>query len=262
MTLLLFFLRIFPKPIIRRLLWGTVAFNLICGLAFVLATIFQCQRISYYWTSWDKNQPGKCININAIVWSNAIISIVLDVWMLALPLHEVLQLQLSWRKKVSVTVMFCVGTFVTVVSVLRLRSLVHFAASSNPTWDQADVVYWSTIEINVGILCASLPALRVILVKIFPAIMGPRKPTVCSHYRYSGRPGRSQGGMKIGGSVVVSGLDHWSHMSLEEPHSNTCTKTFQMQHGDNDEASLVQMHEFPKKAKTPSRSSSTSMTSL
>jgi hypothetical protein len=110
LTLLFFFLRIFPKPIIRRLIWATIAFNGLWGLSFTITAIVQCQPISFYWTSWDKEGPGKCVNINALAWTNAIISIALDIWMLILPLYEVFQLQLSWRKKINVSFMFFVGT--------------------------------------------------------------------------------------------------------------------------------------------------------
>jgi hypothetical protein len=61
---------------------------------------------------------------------------------------------------------------VTVVSMLRLQSLVHFSNSTNPTWDQWDVANWSTIEINAGIMCACMPAIRGILVRVFPHILG------------------------------------------------------------------------------------------
>jgi hypothetical protein len=110
LTLLFFFLRIFPKPLIRRLLWATIAIDMACSTAFVITAIFQCQPISFFWTKWDEEGPGKCININGLAWANAIISVVLDIWMLALPLYEVFHLQLSWRKKISVAVMFFVGT--------------------------------------------------------------------------------------------------------------------------------------------------------
>lgn len=258
LTLLFFFLRIFPKPLIRRLLWGTVAFNVICGLAFVIVAIFQCQPISYYWTSWDRERPGKCVNINAVAWSNAIISIVLDIWMLALPLYEIFHLQLSWRKKISVAVMFCVGTFVTVVSILRLQSLVHFATSNNPTWDQAEVIKWSNIEINVGIICACLPALRVILVKLFPTLMGTTKQPSQPYYAY----GSQTDGRSYGASKRRSGMMGKSSQASSQPqHSITYTKTFEVQHTDNDETSLVQMDEFCKKGR-PTTSGSTSVSSL
>jgi hypothetical protein len=110
LTLLFFFLRIFPRPVIRQLLWATVAFNCFWGLTFMTTSIFSCQPISFYWTSWDQSGSGKCVNINALTWANAAISIALDVWMLALPLYEVFRLQLTMRKKLSVTLMFVVGT--------------------------------------------------------------------------------------------------------------------------------------------------------
>ena len=110
LTLLFFFLRIFQKPVMRRLLWATIIFNVLWGFASALASAFECQPVSSYWMSWDNERPGKCVNINALAWSNAIVSIVLDVWMLALPLYEVFQLQLSWRKKIGVFMMFFVGT--------------------------------------------------------------------------------------------------------------------------------------------------------
>lgn len=59
-------------------------------------------------------------------------------------------------------------TRITIVSMLRLKSLVHFANSYNPTWDQWSVVFWSTIEVSVGFICTCLPALRLILMRMYP----------------------------------------------------------------------------------------------
>ncbi|KAG9188469.1 hypothetical protein G6011_02392 [Alternaria panax] len=260
LTLLFFFLRIFPKPVIRRLLWATIAFNCLNGVAFTFAAIFQCRPISFYWTNWDKEGSGQCIDINGLAWTNAIISIILDIWMLALPLYEVFYLQLSWRKKLSVAVMFCVGTFVTVISILRLRSLVSFAASANPTWDQTDVINWSNIEINIGVICACLPALRVILVHLFPKILGTTKSTERPYYAY----GSQSHGMNRGGSALASGLGRSAVPNGgRDANAITYTKTFEIRHTDNDEQSLVQleMDQFGlKKQKNPS--SSTSISSL
>lgn len=262
LTLLFFFLRIFPKPIIKRLLWATVAFNVMYALAFAFTGIFQCTPISHYWTSWDKTGKGKCININGLAWANGIISIVLDIWMLALPLYQILHLQLSWRKKVSVAMMFCVGTFVTVVSALRLRSLVDFAVSANPTMDQVDVITWSNIEINVGIMCACMPALRVILVRAFPRMFGTTNGASQAYQVYGSRSFGNKMGGGGGSSALGSGLGRSVGAgSGKDPHTITYTKTFEVQHMDNDETSLVQMDELGAK-KPQTKSSSTSISSL
>lgn len=66
--------------------------------------------MSYFWTMWDQEHQGRCVNINAIGWANAIISIILDVWMLALPLSQLKNLRLHWKQKIGVALMFFVGT--------------------------------------------------------------------------------------------------------------------------------------------------------
>ncbi|KAH7000665.1 hypothetical protein EDB80DRAFT_780000 [Ilyonectria destructans] len=173
LAMLFFYLRIFPSSGVRRLLWGTIIANTIYGISFVIAGIFQCNPISYFWNMWDGEHQGRCLNQNAIGWSNAAISIALDFWMLAIPLHQIRHLNLNWKRKVAVGSMFLIGSFVTVVSILRLRSLVKFGTrSKNPTWEYHNLTIWSTIEINFGIICTCMPSLRLVLLQVFPRLLG------------------------------------------------------------------------------------------
>jgi hypothetical protein len=110
MSLLFFYLKIFPEKGVRRLLWSTVGFNTGFGIFFVVLTIFQCQPISFYWTKWDGLHSGKCLSISGIAWANAAVSIALDIWMLAIPLSQLRKLHLHWKKKIGVALMFIVGT--------------------------------------------------------------------------------------------------------------------------------------------------------
>ncbi|UNI23364.1 hypothetical protein JDV02_009188 [Purpureocillium takamizusanense] len=168
LALSLFYLGIFPGVGIRRLLWGTAAFNVAVGISAVAAAIFQCTPISYYWTQWVADTPGTCIDINLVGWVHGSINVAVDIWLLAIPLSQIRRLELHWKKKVGVAIMFLTGIFATIVSILRFQSLIHFANSLNPTWDQWNVAWWSTIEINIGIICACLPTLRLMLVRLFP----------------------------------------------------------------------------------------------
>lgn len=110
LSLLLFYLRIFPSMAVKRLLWATVAFVVSFGISFTLAALLQCQPISFFWTKWDGEHQGHCVNVNAVGWSNAAISIALDIWMLAVPLSQLRGLRLHWKKKIGVALMFFVGT--------------------------------------------------------------------------------------------------------------------------------------------------------
>ncbi|KAI0470389.1 hypothetical protein GGR56DRAFT_668240 [Xylariaceae sp. FL0804] len=171
LALLFFYLRIFPGITIRRLLWGTVAFDVLFGVAFIVTAVFQCWPISDNWNNWKGEGVGHCADASVIAWANAVVSIALDVWMLALPISQLGKLNLRWKKKLMVGLMFCVGTFVTVVSCLRLANIVKFRASSNLTWDYWDVCLWSTVEIGVGIICTCMPTLRQMLSRRVPKVL-------------------------------------------------------------------------------------------
>jgi hypothetical protein len=152
LSILFFYIKIFPVSEAKHLLWGTVAFTLVWGIVYVIVAINQCTPISYFWTHWDGTHEGSCLNVNAITSSNAAFSIILDFWSLGIPLWQLRRLKLHWKKKVGVALMFAVGTFVTIVSILRLQALVHFAKSTNVSWTFYDVSIWSTLEIGVGII--------------------------------------------------------------------------------------------------------------
>lgn len=152
LSIIFFYIRIFTSRGARRLLWGTAGFTLVWGFVYVIVAIFQCQPISYFWNKWDGLHEGKCLNINAITASNAGISIALDFWSLGIPLWHLWGLSMHWKRKVGVALMFVVGAFVTLMSILRLQALVHFAKSTNVSWEFLGVSRWSTLEVGVGMI--------------------------------------------------------------------------------------------------------------
>ncbi|PHH58695.1 hypothetical protein CDD82_2780 [Ophiocordyceps australis] len=173
-SLSVFYLDIFPGKTIRRLLIGTIIYHGLCGFTFIIKVIFQCTPISYNWTRYSTAGPdhGRCISLNASSWANGALGVAADLWLLAIPLSQLSKLQLHWKKKVGAGLMFITGAFGTLVSILRLHSIKHFANSTNPTWEQYGIVFWSAIEVMVGMICTSLPAMRLLLVRIWPRAFG------------------------------------------------------------------------------------------
>jgi len=60
-------------------------------------------------TDFRHDSLQRCLNINAVIWANAGISIALDIWILHLPIQELLHLKLHWKRKIGVSMMFGVG---------------------------------------------------------------------------------------------------------------------------------------------------------
>ncbi|KAI0854592.1 hypothetical protein F4860DRAFT_522985 [Xylaria cubensis] len=138
------------------------------GIANTLAIIFQCTPIPFFWSGWSGEVRGSCININLFSWIRAAVEIAVDIAILSLPLRDISKLQLSWRKKAQVLLVFVLGFVITVVSVVRLQSLIQFSETTNITHDNAPAVYWSVLECDVFIIAACLPSLRSILSRLMP----------------------------------------------------------------------------------------------
>ncbi|KAJ5993578.1 hypothetical protein N7451_009302 [Penicillium sp. IBT 35674x] len=176
---LLFYLRIFPSDRMRLVIKISILVTISFGLTFLFGFTFQCSPVSYNWNGWDGEHPGSCVETNALVVAAAAFNIVLDVWVIALPIPRVLTLQASLHTKLQVVFMFSVGFLITGVGIYRAVMLKLFATSTNPTFfttgDNAPGGYWSVIEIDVGIFCLCMPAMRSLLGRLFPSMFGSTK---------------------------------------------------------------------------------------
>ncbi|KAJ5506007.1 hypothetical protein N7453_004964 [Penicillium expansum] len=176
-----FYLRIFPDRTFRIATYVAIALNISYWIAFVLISVFQCRPLPGAWHRWYGEENYKCNHINAQGWAAAVLNMVLDIIVMVLPLRQLYRLNLSVRRKAFAMCMFSLGIFVTLVSILRLNSLIHFASTTNLTWDYVTVGYWSTIECDVGVICACLPAIRSLLRRVAPGLFGDTEKAKSSY---------------------------------------------------------------------------------
>ena len=85
---------------------------------------------------------------------------------------------------------------VCLVSILRLQSLVAISNSADPSYDNPPAATWSSVESNVGIICACLPLLRPLITKWLPRAFPSRHRSIYSHSRPQNRTYGSRGGSK------------------------------------------------------------------
>jgi hypothetical protein len=166
-SLVLFYLQIFPSPRFRKIAYAVLAFIIINSVTIFLVATLPCLPLKAF---WDRDIKGaKCLNIQAAAYANSACALVQDIILLILPLAFLRNLQMKRYRKIAVGLMFSVGTFGAVATIMRLPSLSTFKISIDPTWDYVAVTKWSQLELAAGILCLSLPSIRVIVAMVIPA---------------------------------------------------------------------------------------------
>ncbi|TVY83039.1 hypothetical protein LSUE1_G004301 [Lachnellula suecica] len=179
-----FLLRLVPSKAYKILLWCMIAFLVAFTISSAGTITFSCTPVS---ASWDLSLAltARCFSrdtFTAIGMFNSCVNILTDVLFAILPIPMVWGLQVNKRTKATLTVILSLGILYGHLSSLspseflesftNIESFSACAASIVKTVFQSQVfntpdVYrnysyftWNSIEHNVGILAASLPALR------------------------------------------------------------------------------------------------------
>ncbi|KIW42998.1 uncharacterized protein PV06_06487 [Exophiala oligosperma] len=164
------FLSLFKERKYRISAWFLIAFFAAYDLVTLMVSIFSCTPVRYY---WNRSLPGGgCIRFETWWFFSASFCIVSDFVLCILPLPMLKSLHIPRKQKYSLLAVFAVGGFVCIVAILRLHAVYVISSSPDPTYGNVAAAYWSSIELNTGIICASLPTIRPIIAKIFPTWLG------------------------------------------------------------------------------------------
>ena len=242
-SILVFYLRVFTSHRFQMVAKAVIVITAAFCFSILFPLLFQCTPVSHAWTRWTGDGKGRCINVNAGTWSHAAINMVLDLVVLVLPLPSLFRLQLTytWSRKLRILVMFNFGLVVTVVSVLRLQTLIHFANTRNPTWDYFGIAVWSVTETMVGIICACLPMAKVFFTQLVPQWLGM---TVAST-RNAPTPGVSTPGGQWT-ATTASGTSSTNRFSKPPRRASVIIGTMQ-EEADRERGDFVQLVEVDSK---------------
>ncbi|EUC34446.1 hypothetical protein COCCADRAFT_25423 [Bipolaris zeicola 26-R-13] len=164
LALLFMYLRILPRKKTKTYIYTGMALTITYWLIFQFSIAFFCKPVSLVWTGWDGEHKGSCWDINYLVLSAAGAAVFLDLLIALIPVPVLYQQSMTLRRKLEVLTMFTVGTFILAVSCLRIGSIINYAESLNPTWDNTPANYWSVLEANTSVFCVCMPTLRHLLV--------------------------------------------------------------------------------------------------
>ncbi|KAF2864953.1 hypothetical protein BDV95DRAFT_600138 [Massariosphaeria phaeospora] len=158
-SIVMMYLRLAVDRTFARLCKGTIYLLLLWQFILFIVVPAQCRPLNKLWDFTGRIQ-GKCINANAFYLTTSIFHILVDLWILVLPVKLFRSIKRPTREKLVLLLVFSLGAFSTIASIVRLQFLRAFTVSDDPFYASLPINTWSMVEVNVGILCASLSTLR------------------------------------------------------------------------------------------------------
>ncbi|KAH7329513.1 hypothetical protein B0I35DRAFT_448605 [Stachybotrys elegans] len=172
LSILAFYLRISPNVMFRRAVYSLIGLIVAYTITYIFLMIFRCQPVAY---GWDITIPGgTCIGNLIPMMTLSVANIMLDTAVLLLPVGVVLPLQIPRRQKISLLFLFATGGFVIAAAIQRTVIMPPLLAAYDYTWLLSEQFIWSYVEVNAGILCASVPAMKPLFMRYLPWLVMSR----------------------------------------------------------------------------------------
>ncbi|KAH7418087.1 hypothetical protein BKA64DRAFT_187790 [Cadophora sp. MPI-SDFR-AT-0126] len=195
-SVVMFYYRIFGStPSFRISAIVAIGILIAWAISVVLETFLLCRPLTFNWN--PTIEGGVCGDRNTVYVSAGALNVVTDFMVMALPIPHILKLQLHWRRKVGLVIMFSLGLFITIISAIRIKSL-QIISFTDPTFTLPMGLFWTTLEPCLAIINANLPMVRTYLVAVAPKVFGSTADQT-SRMKSSTLGGLGHGSAGVGG---------------------------------------------------------------
>ncbi|KAL3263006.1 hypothetical protein ABHI18_002215 [Aspergillus niger] len=141
----------------RRLTTALIVFTLAWGIASIFVSIFQCWPVRYFWI---KHIDGSCMHgRNTFYIVVGSIALAENFILISMPLVVVWGMNLSPRQKVELSLIFGFGGLVCAIGLLRVVTFKRYVTADATTNGYLQSI-WSIVELDLGIICASVILMR------------------------------------------------------------------------------------------------------
>ncbi|KAK1753668.1 hypothetical protein QBC47DRAFT_386892 [Echria macrotheca] len=159
LSILLQYLRISVMVVERRICQAAIAILCTGYLIFIVLRMVRCIPFD---AQWNPSIPGaRCFfNGTWFIFSSQAWNMIMDFVIVILPLFLLRHSNAPLIQRVLIGIVLAFGASAGIISVVRLQTLLPSSTSADPSWDKVPSAIYGLIEINVGITCASVVALR------------------------------------------------------------------------------------------------------
>ncbi|KAK5689380.1 hypothetical protein LTR17_026297 [Elasticomyces elasticus] len=142
---------------------AAIVFTAAYTFAFMLMLIFNCNPTEAYWKSFDIKYSRKytCVDTTVVNLLAGIFAIISDIYAVVLPMLMTRHFSLAAGQKIALNIIFSLGILVVAASAARTYYFYEVGHNSDVSPMIFNATAWSQLELQLGMVCASLPALRV-----------------------------------------------------------------------------------------------------
>ncbi|ESZ96957.1 hypothetical protein SBOR_2639 [Sclerotinia borealis F-4128] len=158
-------------PKLRRFTFGVMIYMLLHSSIFIITLIFQCRPVSDYWTISLIPQDN-CINQKVHLLFTSICNAITDFVVVILPLQTVWKLQLPYKQRVSLCLLFAIGFLTSTASIIRTVYVYESTDVTDKSWATYAVYMWSSVELYLGLFCACIPPSVGFWKLYYPKVLG------------------------------------------------------------------------------------------
>lgn len=205
LSVLHFYIELFPQRVFKNVVYVVAVLVTGMWVGFLLTTFLMCRPFA---KSWNSALPGTCGNLHAFWVASCVLSLLLDGAVVFLPMPILWRLKTTLKNRLSLTLVFGLGIFICIVTVLRIRSL-NILQLTDPTLTIPDNLIWTSIEPMLSIISANLPLLPVLFKKKQSASYG-------SGLSHEG----SRAGIKSKSKATANASGNWNKTQIKANRSN------------------------------------------
>ncbi|PTU22020.1 hypothetical protein P175DRAFT_0508898 [Aspergillus ochraceoroseus IBT 24754] len=175
LSILLSYLRFLTVPLFRYMNWTMIALVLAWGsgmlsYTYFIALFLACSPLEAYWDI-GAFQTATCDNEQSRSLSFTITNLITDILIVLIPIRTFWMLKLPTREKLLLTGLMSLGLLACIASAIRIYYAYRmFYGSYDVSWEVYQVWFWILVEINLAVICASMPTLRPLTQRYFPKL--------------------------------------------------------------------------------------------
>ncbi|TLS22977.1 uncharacterized protein PpBr36_06367 [Pyricularia pennisetigena] len=173
MAFAVYFMRIFPQRIHKRVNMGLLVFLLMQGITETVVCQVMCVPRAKMFLP---DSPGNCLDTIKFYYASFTLKFGSDIVLFVQPIPTLYRIRMAWPKKMGILLLLSLGLGLSLCALHHSRAIYFEYPIIRPnifelilaTDDLVDAMLWSEVEISVLIICVCVPEIHIIVQRAWP----------------------------------------------------------------------------------------------